>query len=68
MTGTAFAILAMFLTNTNQPEIWPTLPSILPPSVGRQAGEKVERLTLSPDYINIFKKKNIARGTTDPDF
>ena len=41
--------IELFWTAKNPPRMWPTLPSRLLLSLGRQAGEKVERLTLSPD-------------------
>ena len=44
-------LIRKFLSLKKPPEIWPTLPSILLLSIGRQAGEKVERLTLSPDFV-----------------
>ena len=48
-------LIRKFLSLKESPKIWPTLPSILLVSIGRQAGEKVERLTRSPDFVFNFK-------------
>ena len=55
-------LIRTFLSLQKSPKIWPTLPSILLVSIDRQAGEKLERLTRSPDFIFNFKLNLLLFG------